>query len=131
MRIRAIMILLLFAIFGCESVNLHPAKDGDKWGYINDKGKFVIKAQFDYAEEFKGDVALVQWNIKKERPMTDEEMIENRSTIDRFVDSIGREANPDHQPIRRVGTVTIHITRHAYIDKKGKILRSWDDTYER
>ena len=32
--------------------DLFPAKDGDKWGYINDNGIFVITPQYDGAGEF-------------------------------------------------------------------------------
>lgn len=37
-----------------------PVKKGDKYGYINTKGKFVISPTYDAANEFVGDYAVVK-----------------------------------------------------------------------
>jgi hypothetical protein len=53
--VRLRVALLLDKIRGSE--NLHTAVvktiDGNKWGYINDKGEFIIRPQYDYAEDFQ------------------------------------------------------------------------------
>ncbi len=41
------------------SEGLAPAKKGDKWGYINQFGEFVISADFDLAKPFSESIALV------------------------------------------------------------------------
>ena len=39
---------------------LFPAMgENEKWGYINRGGEFVIAPQFDYAQEFRGNYAVV------------------------------------------------------------------------
>ncbi len=39
---------------------LFPAMgENEKWGYINRSGEFVIAPQFDYAQEFRGNYAVV------------------------------------------------------------------------
>lgn len=53
----------MMAIISCTGHNdykaLFPAKCGDKWGYINICGEFVIKPQFDCAFEFSEGMARV------------------------------------------------------------------------
>lgn len=48
-------------LMSCYNGNkdLFPAKDGDKWGYINDNGIFVITPQYDGAGEFSEGLATV------------------------------------------------------------------------
>lgn len=39
---------------------LFPAVDGNgKWGYINREGTFIIPPQFDGAEDFRGNYAVI------------------------------------------------------------------------
>ena len=38
------------------NLSLSPAKSGDKWGYIDRSGKFVIKPQFDCAYPFDENI---------------------------------------------------------------------------
>ena len=40
--------------------DLFPVKSGDKWGYIDHKGKYVINPQFDAAELFRNGLARVE-----------------------------------------------------------------------
>lgn len=50
------------------TLDLIPVKLGDKWGYINQKGEYVINPQFEYADYFcDGLAAIVQSVDKKER----------------------------------------------------------------
>jgi hypothetical protein len=44
--------------------NLIPVRKGDKWGYVDTKGKWLIDAQFEDAWGFVGDVAPVAANKK-------------------------------------------------------------------
>jgi hypothetical protein len=37
-----------------------PVRSGDKWGYINSKGKFIIAPQYDFAFGFDGGLAVVE-----------------------------------------------------------------------
>jgi len=47
------------------SLELIPVKSGEKWGYIDKKGKFQINPQFDEAHLFVDDLALVKSNDGK------------------------------------------------------------------
>ncbi len=53
-------------LFEEEFLELYPAYinaiDGKLWGYINNKGKFIIKPQFDYASDFENGKAIVLIN---------------------------------------------------------------------
>ncbi len=51
--------------FGEEA--LADVKNGDKWGYINPKGKFVINPQFDGAWSFSEGLALMNIGGKPDR----------------------------------------------------------------
>lgn len=42
------------------SAKLYPVKKDEKWGYIDDSGKMVIDAKYDYAYYFYGDIAEVE-----------------------------------------------------------------------
>lgn len=44
--------------------NLAAVKSGEKWGYINTKGKFIIAPQYDFAFGFDDGMALVEVNGK-------------------------------------------------------------------
>ena len=63
------ILLLLFVLLslpGCKpgsddtDMELIPVKSGEKWGYINHEGKFVLSPQFGYAYIFNEGLALVQ-----------------------------------------------------------------------
>lgn len=43
-----------------DSMKLFPIKAGDKWGYVDSKGQYVINAQFKNASPFSEGLALVQ-----------------------------------------------------------------------
>lgn len=47
-----------------ESIDLFPVRVGEKWGYVNTKGKMVITAQFQEAELFSDGLARV--GVKKD-----------------------------------------------------------------
>lgn len=66
----SLVCMLLFPFVGCnqqgspysseEHIGLFPAKSGDKWGYIDTTGKFVINPQFDEARLFQEGLAAVE-----------------------------------------------------------------------
>jgi len=123
----AIVFTLCIIFFcACEEGTLYPAKDGNKWGYINENGKFIIKAQYDYAEEFKGDIAMVITSHLKEVPMTPEEIENTKTSGKRIAEGIGKsffEITPKKLEL----TKTVSIQKHSYINKSGKIIRSWEE----
>lgn len=71
-------VLLLFAVFAWAysafstsdtySYELIPVAQEAKWGYINHDGEFVIPPQFESADYFTGDLALVSVKRHPEGP---------------------------------------------------------------
>ena len=47
-----------------SKLNLFPIQVGKKWGFTDDKGKMIIKPQFDWISNFSEDLAAVQSNGK-------------------------------------------------------------------
>ncbi len=63
-----IIIFILIAFISCKKNNdikLIPIKSGDKWGYIDKQGKFIINTQFEEAHLFRDGLALVKSNENK------------------------------------------------------------------
>ena len=63
--IKQLLLILIVVFFNSCSKNendlkLIPVKAGDKWGYIDKEGKYIINAQFDLAYIFSEGLALVQ-----------------------------------------------------------------------
>ena len=57
---KILTILFLFPyIFVISQSDLTPFKENNKWGYKNYFGEVVLNPIFDYASEFKGDIAIV------------------------------------------------------------------------
>ena len=60
-----IVLSLTISFFSCTrpssniDTSLIPVKSGDKWGYINVKGTFVINPQFEYAGFFRDGIAKI------------------------------------------------------------------------
>ncbi|MBP3961790.1 WG repeat-containing protein [Paenibacillus lignilyticus] len=52
---------------GTFSGGLAPASTGQKYGFINTSGKFVIKVQFEWAASFIGELAEVYINVPDSR----------------------------------------------------------------
>nr|WP_307989211.1 WG repeat-containing protein [uncultured Niameybacter sp.] len=46
---------------------LAPAKEGEAWGFINQKGEWIIKPQFKWASNFKEGVAIVAKEVEGEK----------------------------------------------------------------
>jgi hypothetical protein len=58
-----ILIIAVFATFtscntNSDSVKLFPIKAGDKWGYVDNKGQYVINSQFEDAFNFSEGLAM-------------------------------------------------------------------------
>ena len=55
-----ICLVILHLTVLAEATNLYPAEDEyGFYGYINEKGEWVIEPKYDDAEEFRGDYAIV------------------------------------------------------------------------
>ena len=55
-----ICLILLHLTAMAETTNLYPAEDEyGLYGYINEKGEWVIKPQYEDAEDFCGDYAIL------------------------------------------------------------------------
>ncbi len=65
-RLLLISIMMIPMLFACSSDNtdfdnsLIPVKTGERWGYINLQGEYIINPQFDEAFPFFGGQALVK-----------------------------------------------------------------------
>ena len=44
---------------------MHLVKIGNKWGYINKNGKIVIPLKYDYADDFRDNLAWVRLGNKR------------------------------------------------------------------
>lgn len=58
------VVLIVILINSCKqsatfTPNLIPVKSNDKWGYIDDNGKYIINPQFAYAGYFSDKLAVV------------------------------------------------------------------------
>jgi hypothetical protein len=47
-----------------SSILIAPAKDANKWGYIDQAGKWLVKPTYQFANEFSENLAAVQLNNK-------------------------------------------------------------------
>lgn len=64
------MLLLIVLIFNScgkdiERIDLFPIKAGDRWGYVDKKGQYVINSQFLEAYNFSDGLALVKSTDEK------------------------------------------------------------------
>ena len=64
---KRLLFLAAIALISCnrEKIERIPIKSGDKWGYIDKTGKYVINAQFEEAHFFRNGLALVKSNENK------------------------------------------------------------------
>lgn len=104
---------------GSNSINLFPASFYEnnrlKWGYINEKGDFVIKPSFDRAEDFQENgLAFVHDG-------------DNIGIIDRNGNYITQERFSYTWPY--TGGITVGLNKSGYkaIDEKGQIIFESDD----
>jgi hypothetical protein len=56
--VAAIAISLSSCSTDTDSVKLFPIKAGDKWGYVDDNGQYIINSQLDDALNFSEGLAL-------------------------------------------------------------------------
>ena len=58
-----VVAIVFIAVVSCSTkssgMKLIPVKSGDKWGYVNSKGEYVINPQFDEAFPFSDGVGIV------------------------------------------------------------------------
>lgn len=116
-----ILLMLLTACHSNAEVSLEliPVKSGEKYGYINSKGEYVINPQFDKAAFFRGDLALVRTSdmnygyINKKGEMSIPAVYE-RATV--FKEGIAWVVKPNEAP--------------AAINSDGKILFTFKQAEE-
>ena len=77
LAVRAAVLTGLCALVGCTSekvvsIDYFPVEMGEKWGYVDREGKYVINPQFDIAYGFTDGMALVKtskgWAFIEEKP---------------------------------------------------------------
>lgn len=98
-----------------DSVKLFPIKAGDKWGYVDNKGQYVINSQFEEAFNFSEGLALF------------------KSTDGKF-GFIGEDGkyviNPKYKDansfLEGLAAVVMENGKPQFIDKDNKILFSVD-----
>ena len=59
-RLLALGIVLLLFSAAVSAQQLYPMRKFDKWGYINDKGNWIIKPQYQMALDFHDGLAMVK-----------------------------------------------------------------------
>lgn len=59
-RLLALGIVILLFSAAVSAQQLYPMRKFDKWGYINDKGNWVIKPQYQMALDFHDGLAMVK-----------------------------------------------------------------------
>jgi hypothetical protein len=66
MRKKSFVLLLILTqcIQICIGYEIIPYKVGDKWGYINIKGKVIVRAYYDYAGPFKDGYSVIKLGNK-------------------------------------------------------------------
>ena len=93
----AAVILVCFAVCcvsWAEGAYLYPAEaEEDVWGYINEKGEWMIEPQYEEANDFRGDYAIVRKPAQEEESNTGlyeiintkgETIVENIRGIDNY-----------------------------------------------
>ena len=93
----AAVILVCFAVCcvsWAEGAYLYPAEaEEDVWGYINEKGEWMIEPQYEEANDFRGDYAIVRKLAQEEESNTGlyeiintkgETIVENIRGIDNY-----------------------------------------------
>ncbi len=96
----AVILVCIAFCFGtwAEAASLYPAEDEEYlWGYINDKGEWVIEPQYEDADDFCGEYAIVLKLAQEESEEKTYEIINTKGeTIVRNIRGIDdyAEGNP-------------------------------------
>lgn len=98
--------------------NYHADYKNGKFGFIDKKGQQVIPYQFDYAEDFKNNKALVRMGDRNNGKYA---FINNKGTyISKFYDAI--------DTVLRYNTYLVKLQgKYKLIDTAGKEITSWYD----
>jgi hypothetical protein len=110
-----IFLALLLCIFSCTKKSddfeykILPVKSGDKWGYIDKEGKYVVNPQFDNAMLFAEGLACVKVDKKYGYISEDGKYVINPTYKDATHFSEG------------LACVVIENSYPSYINKKGEI----------
>ena len=117
-----LIIITILIISACSNstidLKLIPVKSGDKWGYIDKKGTFVINPQFKSAGLFHDGLALVLSNDEKYG----------------FISEDGKyKINPTYKRAAEfsegMACVVVENGKTQFIDKNGKTLFTIDCDY--
>jgi len=81
-----------------------------KYGFANTKGKIVIKPQFEFVSHFNNGFAIIAEDCHKVYWKDDEEA--------------------DHAEHEVCNHYSLNCNKHGYIDKKGKIIKLGNYTFE-
>lgn len=98
-----------------ESIKLFPIKAGDKWGYIDKKGEYVINTQFDRAFNFSEGMALVKTTEGKYGFIGEDGKYK--------INAIYKDAGKFSEGL---AAVVSEGGKPQYIDKEGKIIFTVD-----
>jgi len=111
--------LILIALISCgknkEEIKLIPIKSGDKWGYIDKEGKYIINAQFEEAHLFRNGLALVKSNENKYGFIGEDGKF--------VINPIYKDANSFSEGL---ACVIMENSKPQYINKEGKIIFTID-----
>lgn len=103
------ILLLFWSTQLLAQSNLYPVRKGELWGYINERGKIIIKPSFHAAKEFHGELAAVR----------QDGYYDFIDTTGRFIiDPVYDYVTPFHNGIAQVFVDGIP----CLIDKAGKLL---------
>jgi len=71
------LFIVLLLVTACAGPALKPKQLGDKWGYVDKSGNFVVEPRFDYAREFRNGFAIV-CNTRSvyRRPKVDKDLLD-------------------------------------------------------
>lgn len=103
----------LCALVGCTSdkvvtIDHFPVKMGEKWGYIDREGKYVINPQYDVAYGFNEGKAMVKtskgWAFIEEKP--------NATPTMAYADALPYSEGVAHRKRRQCSCIIRHGWQH-------------------
>ena len=120
LNISFMVVLFAFMINSCnkskDAIKFFPIKSGDKWGYVDVKGNYVINSQFDDAYNFSDGLALFKSNDGKYGFINEEGNY--------IINPIYKDAGKFSEGL---ACVVMENGKPQYINKEGKIVFSVDD----
>lgn len=93
------------------SEGLVPAKKGENWGFINQKGEWIIKPEFKWASNFKDGVAIVAKEIEGDKVVT---------FIDKKGNTVVEKVFEEDVLASEVSSIHFYLFDDTKLDKVGK-----------